>query len=655
MAESEKNCRWYFPDQPNGNETGPNNPLDQSFKQHPYASLVRESIQNSLDAVYDKAEPVLVCFDFKEMDGQMYPELFRLKEHIEGCLLYFPNNKNAKDIYKPMLKLFDESKGHIGYICVSDYNTKGMDYKEDDTDCPFYAFVRSAGVSSKEGETAGGSYGFGKAAYFLLSPISTIIVSTCTEKYDRFFEGVSSLCTHTYHGAKKMSVGYYDDRSGKPISDETSIPVRFRRSEPGTDINILGFDISEKTEAIEEMKEAVIENFWLAIYSGRLKVRLDGQEISKENIVDIIESKYPDIRDDAKSFRHYNVRPYYEAVSKAGLNDKFVLCQDTLPLLGHVFFYVRKDKNATDKILFMRSPLMLVYGRKNKTNYGFAGVFICDSPKGNEMLRAMENSAHTEWKAANWKVNRKASTEGKMALMEMDDFIVECLGKIFSLKDQSIIDIKDLEEFLYIPTDYEENEDLEQESLVGQTTGLFKDDGASITTEILDSEDNPTIPKPVKQPVTGHVMISKPGTAKSSDYGKLRSGHGSNNRTPKPGIQKPGDNQDVRTEDPEGEKGIYSSPLDISYRSFSQITERKVWHYIILHSDVAISNVRIHFSASGEEDDEDLIVIESDTGCVSGKFIRDVVLVEGRNLLKVRFADNLKHSIKIAAEEYYEI
>ena len=107
MAGREKNCRWYFADQPNGQEVGPNNAMEQSFKNHPYASLVRESIQNSLDAVLDESQPVVVKFSFKEMRGVDYPEFFELQHHIKGCLDYYSNNHNAKVTYEPMLKLFE--------------------------------------------------------------------------------------------------------------------------------------------------------------------------------------------------------------------------------------------------------------------------------------------------------------------------------------------------------------------------------------------------------------------------------------------------------------------------------------------------------------------------------------------------------------------
>lgn len=259
MAGREKNCKWYFADQPNVQEVGPNNAMEQNFKAHPYASLVRERIQNSLDAVLDEAEPVRMKFSFNEMRWNEYPMFFELQEHIKGCLDYYPNNHNAKATYEPMLRLFDENKyhEHLCYLRVSDYNTRGMAYEDGKTDSPFYAFVRSAGVSAKDDTTAGGSFGFGKAAYYLLSPISTIIVSTCAEQYNKYFEGATSLCTHTFRGVKKVAFGYYDDQNGNPISEETDIPAKFRRTEPGTDINILGFETKYTDEAVKEITDGI--------------------------------------------------------------------------------------------------------------------------------------------------------------------------------------------------------------------------------------------------------------------------------------------------------------------------------------------------------------------------------------------------------------
>lgn len=399
MAGREKNCKWYFADQPNVQEVGPNNAMEQSFKSHPYAALVRESIQNSLDAVLDKSVPVQVVFSFREMKGCDYPEFFRLKDHIRGCLDYYSNNYNAKVIYEPMMKFFADSThhDHLGYIRISDYNTKGMSYEKDKTDSPFYAFVRSAGVSAKDDTSAGGSFGFGKAAYYLLSPISTIMVSTCTSNGNKFFEGASSLCTHTYLGKKKVAFGYYDDQDGKPISDDADIPAQFRRAESGTDINILGFKMEYKDEAVKEIIEAVLRNFWFSIYEGKLEVNVnDVVNITKNTIVDLMEEYFEGIEDNTRKAGYYNPRPYFDAVRFANTSSKYWLIEDSLPLLGHVCFYVFKCKGAVDKIVYMRAPQMLVYSQKNKTNYGMYGVFYCNSEKGNDMLRNMENPAHTE-------------------------------------------------------------------------------------------------------------------------------------------------------------------------------------------------------------------------------------------------------------------
>lgn len=662
MAGREKECKWYFADQPNVQEVGPNNAMEQSFKNHPYAALVRESIQNSLDAVLDKSEPVQVAFTFRKMKGNDYPEFFELKKHIKGCLEYYPNNPNAKAIYEPMLKLFNDNayNDHLGYIRVSDYNTKGMSYEEGKTDSPFYAFVRSAGVSAKDDTSAGGSFGFGKAAYYLLSPISTIIVSTCTDKGNKYFEGATSLCTHSCQGKKKVAFGYYDDQNGKPIADEANIPAQFRRADSGTDINILGFKMEYKDEAIKEMIEAVLRNFWMAIWYGKLEVNVDDEvKITKDTISNMMEQHFETLEDNTRKAGYYNPRPYFDAVRFANSSKKYQKFEAELPLLGHVCFYVFKCKGAVDKIAYLRAPQMLVYSQKNKTNYGMYGVFYCDSEKGNDILRNMENPAHNEWKISNWRIGGRTNGMGRVAMREIDEFINDCLNKTFSLKDKIAIDIKGLEDFLYIPTSFDDDDlevDETPESVDGKPTGDFQEEGSSYTTDIPHTEDNPTIQPKENSPSTGHVLINKVTNATNTFGGNLLSGHGEAEKKPKAkGIQKPGNATDSRAEDENGEHGLFASPISIPYRTFSQVEGGKIYHYVVLHPSDKIGNVRLHFFAVGEESDEELQVVESNVGNVSGNIVRDVRLSEGRLRLKVRFSDNMKHAIKLSAEELYEI
>ena len=170
MSE-ERGCKWHFAEFQGGREIGPNDSSIQNFRESPFNSLIRESIQNSVDVALDLSRPVEVRISFKTLYKDGFPQFFQLQKHIRGCLEYYSGNPNAEKIYGPMLQYIEDSigNGSIDYICISDSNTKGMHYVKGDTNCPFYAFVRSIGVSAKNSFSAGGSYGFGKAAYYNIS------------------------------------------------------------------------------------------------------------------------------------------------------------------------------------------------------------------------------------------------------------------------------------------------------------------------------------------------------------------------------------------------------------------------------------------------------------------------------------------------------
>jgi hypothetical protein len=86
---------------------------------------------------------------------------------------------------------------------ISDSNTKGMNFY-DGTDSPFYAFLRATGVSAKRLTGSGGSFGFGKGAYFALSPIKTVVVSSKDTNNNVFFEGATRLTTHKNEIGEKL-------------------------------------------------------------------------------------------------------------------------------------------------------------------------------------------------------------------------------------------------------------------------------------------------------------------------------------------------------------------------------------------------------------------------------------------------------------------
>ena len=57
----------------------------------------------------------------------------------------------------------------------------------------------------------------------------------------------------------------------------------------------------------------------------------------------------------------------------------------------------------------------------------------------------------------------------------------------------------------------------------------------------------------------------------------------------------------------------------------------------------------------GEEKDEELLIKTANVGTIKGFTLDNLFLVEGKNKLRLQFADNMKHSIKITAEELIEL
>lgn len=657
MSIAELDCKWHFAPQLGGREDGPNEPMQENFKKTPFASLVRESIQNSLDIPLSMTEPVRVEYSIGRIQSVSYPNFFELRHHIQGCLDYFPNNEKAKAVYQPMLDYLDEigKRGNLNYIKISDYNTEGMNYIKGKTDTPFYAFALSAGVSAKNDGFTGGSFGFGKAAYFYISKLQTVLVNTYTKDHRRFFEGIASLCTHLLEGenGKFVSTGYYDNNGGFPVTNQNQIPQRFnKREEPGTDFYIIGIDTSNIETILKEMTEAVLQNFWLAIYRNRLEVKIGELEINRQNLLQIIQEYFPDDVDKKAKAKGYNPKPYLDAVMNAGNDNRHILVEGHYPTIGNVKLYLAKDKSANDKILFMRRPLMLVYAKHFDSKNGYYAVFVCEDRQGDKILKNTENPAHNEWSIGNSRENGKPSAIGKAALNEVSEFINSSIEKIFSNTDKNVQKIQGLEEFLYIPTAVEDDDEDETESFVGNAVGQREEEGNSLSTSISDVKTTTLENKPS----WGKIMIESPSkTPKSRDAkGDSVGGHGKQNHhheTDKGGIS--ARNVDSRFSDNEnGTTGSFLTEVPVKYRSFAQIENGKIIHNIVIHSDYSFNNGRIDLLVGGEQKDDKVQIQSCEPfGLVRENTISGLQITKGKNILKVKFADNMKHAIKLEAYE----
>lgn len=655
MANKECNCKWTFADlQGNQQGQGVQNAIISHFDKSPYSSLIRESIQNSLDAPDGSGKPVIVEYTFSRIQASEYPCFFELLQHIQGIAKSFPHNDAAKKMAQRMSETFQlhQSNQRIPFIRVSDYNTTGMPFREKGLGkSPFTSFLRVAGDSLKNNAGSGGSFGFGKAAYFNISPIRTVLVSTLTTDKEYFFEGGAMLTDHMYKEVEKSFFGFYDDQDGfKPTSKLEDIPEKFRREKIGTDFFIMGVNtsVSERENAKREMIEATLRNFWLAIYHKRLVVKVEDIEINKETLQQLINQYYPSDRDDKNRSATYNPRPYFEAVKNADTTPSYIHIKKSIPLLGEVSLYIKKVKDAKDKIAYMRSPRMLVYSRQFQTSYGCYCLFLCDNQSGNELLRKLENAAHKEWDYSNYKENTNL---GKEALNSISSFITETLEELFASQDDTPLSISGLEEFLYLEDDMipTENEDVNENPFLGIPSGEFDDTGTSMTSVL-----NPDTPKKIERQreKTGKVVALKKTTAKSNPEGDL----GGNDKHPASGKHNerpaPGNKPKIETDESEQE-GTYSEFIPVSYRVIANKTPQgEMNHTIIIYAPHIIEDGMIELLIAGEQETECLDITFSDKGDFNNNQVFGLQFSEGKNEVIVRFDDNMKHPIILKAYEF---
>lgn len=655
----EKGCCWHFALQEGGREDGPNDAMMQNFRSKPYSALVREAVQNSLDAVLNPSEPVIVEFGFSSITAQNNENFFKLKEHIDECRNYFSWQEKAVELYTAMSEHFtrDFRGRKIGYIRICDYNTKGMEYDPNSSKSPFYAFARAAGVSSKIGQESGGSFGFGKSAYFQLSPIGTVFISSQTYTGKHAFEGVSWLCSHYFEGQKVSSVGYYDNNNGKPITDFDKIPARFQRKEAGTSFYILGFKEDDKETAIEEMVNEALKSFWFAIYSNHLVVKIGDIEINANALDNLIRTRFPSEVDDTAKTGHVKPLPYYMAVRDANQSHKAKSFTETLPILGECTLYLIKVPVNKDKVIYMRRPLMLVYGKRTQTSYGVHGLFVCTNKEGDKILQSLENPAHDEWNDANWRDgSRRIVPKGKDAMNEIRSFIQRCFVSLFSNAQDTALEITGLDELLYVPEDLlEDGEEKDQE--MGTPSGYIKDNGVSLTTDIQertnahkDEADTANV---------GSVKIIEVGSSNTiaeepeEDSNTIPIGIGGHSRKKsrqKGGKPTAGENF-IKTKIVNND-GTYKIYLPVRFRVAAQNENGKNYHLLIIHSERDVIDGELELITIGEQADDIVEIVYTDNGEIRDNFLTGIVLEKDkRNTIKILFKDNMRHALKLKAYE----
>ncbi|HXA19297.1 MAG TPA: hypothetical protein VN380_20065 [Thermoanaerobaculia bacterium] len=257
---------------------------DEFFKAQDLAdALVRESIQNSLDARLPRSRsPVSVRFRFASGAQALPAE--GVREYFEGLEGHL--RAAAKSIHT-VLPRDDES---VPYLLIEDSGTRGLtgdpradpelDHPGEERKNDFYYFWRNVGRSSK-GDVDRGRWGLGKAVFTVASRNRTIF--GITRRFDdnrALLLGQSVLKTHVLDGQRIYPYGFFarfEKRNGQPLPIEDPILLeRFaddfgvNRVEPGLSIVVPYFRDNELSP--ERVTDSVVRQYFYPILRGDLVV-----------------------------------------------------------------------------------------------------------------------------------------------------------------------------------------------------------------------------------------------------------------------------------------------------------------------------------------------------------------------------------------------
>lgn len=252
--------------------------------------LVREAVQNSLDAYASKEKPVKVFFHIRELQPLDKGHSLVHDKYLNNIWPHIRAEKSG--LQKEMIPSEHES---IRCICIEDFNTIGLegDPKFDDTEAPddktksrnhFFYFWRNIGRSGKTADKLG-SWGVGKQVFPASSRINIYFGLSC-----RYQDGKRSLMgkgiLKIHHLIKKCSpFGYWGifEKTNSDyalpvlenlnITEFCSIFSLKRRAEPGLSI-VVPYVKTEFQGPASNLARAAIHHYLYPILSGKIEIHV---------------------------------------------------------------------------------------------------------------------------------------------------------------------------------------------------------------------------------------------------------------------------------------------------------------------------------------------------------------------------------------------
>lgn len=413
--------------------------------------LVRENIQNSLDAKLQESElPVEVTISVGEMDAADIPGVDEIKQHI---IALKGQNTYTRETIDHMQS--EMARATVSYISFEDCNTKGLTGAMHGENCGendtwgAYAYKKGVHQIVEDAELEnlrGGSHGVGKIACNAASDLYMMFFANCDAQGNQHIGGTTQLIEHELNGVKYRASGYFTDLDGEiyiPFENHFS-PV-FQKQTRGLKI-IIPF-LRKQYQGVTPIVRAVCDNFFVAILENKLVVKVNALEINKETIRDIVNNsdvyEEQDRNEMSKCFTPLYLESYIE-------REPVKITIPDLEKEYHFKLYLQYDATIKRaRVAIVRGIGMKIEDKKIKSyvNSPFNGVLIPMTPDEDQFLKSLENESHTELSCTHFK-DPKLLKNAKRFINNID----RVMGEIFSgvIKEKNPSDGKiDTSEVIY--------------------------------------------------------------------------------------------------------------------------------------------------------------------------------------------------------------
>jgi hypothetical protein len=412
---------------------------------HDSEAFVREVLQNANDQGLPNDDPVEVTFRFVTLTGDEKKEFIDglgwddgLGERIQAVADTYNGHR-----YERVVGRVNDPDAELRLLVVEDRNTTGLTGSWDG-DSNYAALVRDELYSSKQDDTAGGSYGLGKSVLWTFSGASTVIFNSHLigeyKKDSPRLIARSKFPTHqlkeddtTYQGAGWLCQPIETDDGPRPESFWGEHASRLaeqlhveRPSISGTSAMVVEFQDPTRDERpdvedlAQEFVDASVKYFWPAIYRGDLEITIETPDKTLTADVESVPAIRPFV--EAYEERTADAQTLVNPGDVAGLNipvnlppraDGTETPDSSVRLSARLASPADDDSYLNNIALFRGAGMVVKYYDQSRIAYGdrnFFGVIAAGEARSegtpsdsdreiDRFLRFAEPPEHDEWES----------------------------------------------------------------------------------------------------------------------------------------------------------------------------------------------------------------------------------------------------------------